>query len=365
MKRYDYVIVGAGICGCMVAYELSKHTPSVLLIDSYADVARGASGAAGAFLSPLLGKPNPFKDLVTQALQYSVDFYQTHFPNIINQCGTVRIPKNDEDREKFQSYLPYIDFEYTPKEEGYYFPIGSVVQTYQLCKELTQNTTTQFNTTIQSIRRIDNGWLLDDKIEAKNVILTTGFCTDLIGEEYFNIRPVWGQRIDVETSTCISVNYHKECSLSVTTKLDKNTYKASIGATHHRFVKDKEMDNSDTQILLQRANGIKKLNDIEVIATFGGARASSVDYFPMVGNIINAAKTLEEFPYLINGTHVQSDRLSRYENLFVINGVGGRGFVLAPHLAKLLVDFMVNDSALPDTLTVDRLFNRWVKRQKG
>ena len=57
-KEFDYVIVGAGIAGCSTAYFLSKYSKSILLIDKNEKVAFGASGAAGAFLSPLLGKPN-------------------------------------------------------------------------------------------------------------------------------------------------------------------------------------------------------------------------------------------------------------------------------------------------------------------
>lgn len=52
-KSYKYVIVGAGIAGCSTAYFLSKYSDSILLIDRNCSLAQGASGAAGAFLSPL------------------------------------------------------------------------------------------------------------------------------------------------------------------------------------------------------------------------------------------------------------------------------------------------------------------------
>lgn len=78
-QEFDYVIVGAGIAGCSLAHFLSKYSKSVLLIDKNEDVAFGASGAAGAFLSPLLGKPNKFKDLVTNALSFSMNYYKKYF----------------------------------------------------------------------------------------------------------------------------------------------------------------------------------------------------------------------------------------------------------------------------------------------
>ncbi|MDY0328452.1 MAG: D-amino-acid oxidase, partial [Arcobacteraceae bacterium] len=183
-------------------------------------------------------------------------------------------------------------------------------------------------------------------------------------------------------------NFHKECSVSLSLKNtydnDENKpYLISIGATHHRLVEKKEscQDNieptiasfvkcnncdtgciEDTKKLLLLGNDIVKLDDLEVIKTYAGARASSIDYFPIVGEIIDEAKTLEDFPYLKNGTHVQEDRFTRYKNLFVLNGVGGRGFVLAPYLASKLVDFIVNQQQLPSSIKVDRLFKKWVKK---
>ena len=139
--EYEYIVVGAGISGCSVAYELSKHSDNLLLIDKGPSVASGASGAAGAFLSPLLGKPNELKDLVTKSLNYSSSLYQKNFPFLSHNCGTTRIPKNDIDQEKFKEYIPYMDFPYTIDGDGYFFKIGTVVNSVGLCKTMT----TSFN----------------------------------------------------------------------------------------------------------------------------------------------------------------------------------------------------------------------------
>ena len=65
-KSYQNIIIGAGIAGCSVANELSNYSNSILIIDKHKDIACGASGSAGAFLSPLLGKENDFKNLITK-----------------------------------------------------------------------------------------------------------------------------------------------------------------------------------------------------------------------------------------------------------------------------------------------------------
>ena len=386
-KDYDYVVVGAGITGCCISHFLSQESNSILLIDRNCDVAQGASGAAGAFLSPLLGKPNKFKDLVTKALKFSTEFYLKNTPDDIINCGVVRIPKNNKDREKFNSYKPYMDFPFKEEEDGYLFEIGSQVNPYNICKTLSGNIEKKFNYEVGEIKKLDDYWLINNEIKAKNLILTTGADISLIEEKYFNIRAVWGQKIDIYSTSCISINYHKECSLSVS-KLDKEKNKnlISIGATHHRFdcdlkicnhcVKTANINrmytnsysestvNSDTEKLLKLANDIKTLEDVEVCDIKIGARASSVDYFPMVGKLVNSKNTLKKFPHLINGSHVKDEMLETIDNLYVINGVGGRGFVLSPYLSKKLTDEIFKNNFLDSNVKTYRLFKRWVKKRK-
>lgn len=387
MKKYEYVVIGAGIAGCSLSHFLKKYSDSILLIDKNEDVAYGASGAAGAFLSPLLGKPNKFKELVTKALHFSIDYYKNNFNEELQNCGTCRIPKNQEDEEKFQSYIPYMDFEYEKYEDGYLFPIGSVIKPYEVCLKLSKDIEKLFNYEVSKIEKIDDYWLINDEIKAKKLFLSTGANISLIDEKYFDIRAVWGQKIDVLTSSQIDINYHKECSLSKSKKIDENRYLVSIGATHNRFDKDmknssynlelaninkiehnketKEIIEADIRKLLKKANDIKQLNDIEVIDVKIGARASSIDYFPMVGKLIDSKKSFEKYPHIKNGTHIKNENLIMIDNLFVLNGVGGRGFVLSLYLANQLVQSALDDKKLDDEITNYRLFSRWAKKQKN
>ena len=380
-KEFDYVIIGAGIAGCSLAYFLSKYSKSVLLIDKNEDVAFGASGAAGAFLSPLLGKPNKFKDLVTKALIFSTNFYKNNFPELIINCGTCRIPKNQEDEDKFQTYIPYMDFEYKKYEKGYFFEIGSVVKSYEICKNLSQNVEKLFNYEVEKIEKIEDLWFINNEIRTKKLFLTTGADISLIEEKYFDLRAVWGQKIDISTSTNIEINYHKECSLA---KLNDNI--TSIGATHHRFEKNqikgsydlklKNINNlnhddytktimqNDIDELLKKANDIKKLENVEIINIKIGARASSIDYFPMVGKLIDSKKSFEKYPHLKNGFQIKNENLEMIENFYVLNGVGGRGFVLSLYIANLLVENIFNNQELEEEITNYRLFKRWAKKQK-
>ncbi len=387
-KKFDYIIIGAGIAGCSMAYFLSKYTNSILLIDRNEQVAFGASGAAGAFLSPLLGKPNDFKELIKKSLIFSTEFYKNLGSEFINDCGVCRIPKNQEDEDKFESYKPYMDFKYEKMDEGYFFKIGSQVNPALICEEITKNIEKKLSYEVKKIeQKEDSSWLLNDEISVKNLILTTGADTKHIKEEYFDIRAVWGQKIDISTTTITNINYHKECSVSKAFKIqNSDLYKISIGATHHKFNCDKNICNycvevanlnncskcydssiinADSQKLINLANDIIKLENVKVIDVKTGARASSNDYFPMLGKIVNSKKSIEKFPHLLNGTHIKDSMLETINNIYVINGVGGRGFVLSPYLASELVEHIINEKEIDKNLTTHRLFKRWAKRQKN
>lgn len=380
---YDYVIVGGGIAGCSTAYFLSKYNKNILLIDRNSNVSLGASGAAGAFLSPLLGKPNNLKSLVTEALKFSTKFYMENIPSCINNCGVVRIPKTKEDKNKFESYLPYMDFEYKNYEDGYLFKIGSQVIPYCVSSFLVKEIDKLLDYEVLKIKRENNFWILNDNIKTKKLILTTGADISLIQEKYFNIRAVWGQKIDVYTETTIDKNYHKSCSLSQSQFCNiKNKNIVSIGATHNRvdinlkfsndeFKKEKKHDyfklglvENDINKLLNLANEIKKLEAVELKNIKIGARASSLDYLPIVGKLVNSQKTLQKYPHLINGTFIQDDKLTYYDNLYVLNGVGGRGYVLSPYLAYNLVENIIKNETLDINISTARLFKRWVKKYK-
>lgn len=46
-KVYEYVVLGAGIIGCTIAYELSKRKESTLVMEKNSEVAKGTTNAAG------------------------------------------------------------------------------------------------------------------------------------------------------------------------------------------------------------------------------------------------------------------------------------------------------------------------------
>jgi len=97
---YDVIIIGAGIAGATIAHALTQKNQKVLVIDKNG-IASGGSGAAGAFVSPKIGKGSSLQKLTNEAFVYAKDFYLSTCPEYFHQTGVIRIPKNDEDARKF------------------------------------------------------------------------------------------------------------------------------------------------------------------------------------------------------------------------------------------------------------------------
>ena len=81
---YDYLIVGGGISACATAYFLKQKGVLVCVVDERG-IAGGGSGAAGAFVSPKLGKDNILKSLINEAYLFSNSFYTQNFPSFFRK----------------------------------------------------------------------------------------------------------------------------------------------------------------------------------------------------------------------------------------------------------------------------------------
>ena len=66
-ETYDVIVVGGGIMGCSVAWQLAKKNKRVLVIERR-DVASGAAGATDGVVGYHTKKPGPQMDLAVQSI---------------------------------------------------------------------------------------------------------------------------------------------------------------------------------------------------------------------------------------------------------------------------------------------------------
>jgi tRNA 5-methylaminomethyl-2-thiouridine biosynthesis bifunctional protein len=348
MEIYDYVIIGAGIAGCSMAYFLQNK--KTLIVDKEG-ICQKASNAAGAFLFPKVGFNTKYTKFVNNALLYAFKFYEKLEINL-NKQGVLILPRNKKDIEKFQEYKKTFTLPYEEKEGGFFFESGGVLDPQEVCKKLTQNI--EFKKLEITFIKKEENFILNDSIQTKNLILATG-AEKIFEIPYIKIRPVWGERIEIKTNLSTKHHYHKNCSVS--TNLDGIV---KIGATHERRWSEKEPDIENANILINKAKEILKLPKYSIHSMKAGMRAGSIDYFPIIGPIIDTKRTLEKDPQIKKGKIPKE--IIHIDNLYIINGGGGRGFSNYIYSAKFLSDFLLNKNPIPEFLDTKRLFIKYARK---
>ena len=368
MKIYDAIVVGAGVAGCSSAYFLKERGLDVLVVDRSGVAASGGSSAAGAFVSPKIGKGSPLQSLTNEAFEFAKDFYLENFPQHFSQTGVVRIPKDSEDAQKFEEYEKFnsskreliersalLDFGIKQHYPSFLFNEAGVCDAPKMCQALIEDIPYE-QYEVKTLNYEDGLWEIGD-YRAKKLILATGYENRFFDMRYMGVHGTWGTRGDYNTDIELDVSMHQKISISANIKGI-----VKIGATH-----DKEVDvcircdGKPLAQLFEIASTMVDSSDFRLKETFCGMRSGSKDYFPLVGEVIDTSSMLEEYPKLTRGLKLK-DEPKKIENLYVCNGLGGRGFVFAPLMGKMLADKIVDEVKIDERVNPDRLFLKWCRK---
>ena len=370
-NTYDTIIIGAGIAGCCTAYTLQKKGQKVLLVDRSAVAASGGSGAAGAFVSPKIGKGSALQTLTNEAFHFSKEFYLKYFSKYFYQTGVIRIPKDHEDALKFKIYEPFNASQYRwvkkieledqgiyNSKESFLFEEAGVCEAPEMCAAILEKVPFEQFEVVQ-VERHETHWSLLNAqrsiLNAKNIVLATGYQNVLFDMRYMAVKGTWGSRGDYESALDLKCSMHK--SISVSANVNGII---KIGATH---VKSKEpcmaCDGEPLKELFSTASQMVDTSDFILKETFCGMRSGSKDYFPLVGRVIDVPYMLDEYPLIRRGAKPE---LKHLDNLYICNGLGGRGFVFAPYMAELLAKSIINNTEIDKRINPDRLFLKWCRK---
>ena len=370
---YDVAIIGAGINGSATAYELIKSGKKVIMFDMNS-IAGGGSGAAGAFISPKFSKSGELKELLHTAFEYSMAFYEKEFPHILTKAPLLHIAKDESDEEILRAYKKNTELELedisaevisslseeSKLKENISINAG-VVNAQALCSAMCKGVHF-INAEVESLEYGDNAWTINEAYTAKEVVLATGAYEKLINEPYIQLRGVWGHRIDVKTTSSNDYSIHQFVSIS-----PSKDGVLAIGATHnvhyHPQTATEPYNIEEGRAeLLEKASRTLKLENVEVIKDYTGLRSGSFDYMPIVGSLVMSQETLSNKTIKFKVKKPDISEYVYYPNLYIINGSGGYGFVLAPYLAKILSDNILSAKKISERLQVARFFARWAKK---
>lgn len=332
-------------------------------------IAAGGSGAAGAFVSPKLGKSSVLHSLTNEAFAFAKDFYLKYSPDYFHQTGVVRIPKDAEDAQKFPLYqetnINRSEF-YTKDQllnlgissnfESLFFPEAGDCDAKEVCQHLLK----EIDFSVYEVDKVirDEGlWLVGD-YRAKNLILCTGYEENLIDIGYMGIRATWGTRGDFSTPLPLPISLHQ--SISVGANRDGVI---KIGATHEKAIKvPQTCEESQAYSLQEKSASLVQSDAFILQKSYCGMRSGSRDYLPLVGKIIDVASMLERYPSIKRGKKFP---FLYHENLYMMNGLGGRGFVFAPLLGETLAACIVDNKKVDHRINPDRLFLKWCRKLKA
>ena len=373
---YDLAIIGAGINGCSMAYEFTQLNKKVIIFDMN-DIASGGSGAAGAFIAPKFSKNGELKELLHKSFLYAIEYYEKNFTKFFTKTTLYHSANDEKSSQNLKEYkkstnlkLKMVDDDFLSTLKPYAKEFESicinagVVNADSTCRAMTKNA--EFvKEKVNSLTYDDEVWIINDVYKAKDVLLTTGAYDSVLPQEYIGVRGIWGHRINVKTSTDNKYAIHQDLSIS-----PSKGGVLALGATHDvHYHPQKNKEPYDIQKgrdeLIKNALKSINLKNIEVIKDFTGLRSGSSDYMPIVGMVVNSKESLKHSKQNLNQKKPDYEKFTYYPHLYMLNGNGGYGFVLAPYIAKILSDFIINGKNIDKRLSPARFFVRWARRLKN
>ena len=361
---YDVAIIGAGINGCSVAYEFIEQGKKVIIFDMDG-VASGGSGAAGAFISPKFSKAGELKEVIHDAFVYSMEFYEKNFPHLLTKAPLIHIAQDEKDSEILKYYKEHTNLKLNDDKNSFENESVSmeagIVNAHGMCNALCKGAKL-INSKVESLVYDDGMWVIDETYSAKSVVMATGAYEQIIKEPYIKLRGIWGHRIDVKTTTENNNSLHQFVSIS-----PSKDGVLAIGATHnvhyHPQTSQEPYDVEEGRAeLLDKASRTMDLENVEVIKDYTGLRSGSFDYMPLLGSLVISRETLVDEKINFKTKKPNYEEYTYYPNLYMINGNGGYGFVLAPYLAKILRENILSAKRISDRISPARFFARWAKK---
>lgn len=345
----DYIVVGMGLSGLAVTSELEKRNKSFRVFEDHSQ--KSSLVAAGIF-NPVILKRITLAWKADEQLETAIPFYREleeklevkflHLWNIYRKFHSVEEQNNwflAADKPKLSPFLiTKLEREVSPHiSSGFGF--GRVSQTGNIDTDTLLN---EYRRYLRKQDKISFETFEYEQLEreadkfkykdwpAKAVIFCEGF--GMSNNPFFNYLPLRGNKGEYITIYSEELKLEKAVkSSSFIIPLGNNLYK--VGATYNH--KDKSQDTTE-EARKQLTDQLDRLIgcDYEVVDQDAGIRPATADRRPLAG------------------AHPE------FSNMYCCNGFGSRGVLIAPSLAKELLDFIENGTELSPESNIDRFIKK-------
>ena len=345
MNKVDYIVVGSGLAGIMFCDVLMQYNKTFLVVD---DGSQKSSMVAGGLYNPVvlkrftpvwkskeqlalaLPRYKSLEEKLSVKLDYKVSVYRL-FASIEEQNNWFQA----SDKIGLSEYIePEIhQIENQSIKSGFGF--GKVLHTGRIDtnaligsfkKELLNNNQLIEISFDYDTIQFNNDSVIYKNTEAKQIVFAEGF--GLKQNPFFNYLPLNGTKGEllIIDSPKLNIDFVVKSGVFL---IPLGEHKYIVGATYEWEDKSNTITQKGKDELLSKLKTFLKC-DFNMVNQVAGIRPTVVDRRPLVG------------------------QHHEHKQLYVLNGLGTRGVMIAPYVAQKLFDFIDKGTPLESEIDINR-----------
>ncbi|WP_179008708.1 NAD(P)/FAD-dependent oxidoreductase [Winogradskyella forsetii] len=345
MKQVDYIIVGCGLASIAFCEELRANNKTFLVFDNNSQ--KSSIVAAGLY-NPVILKRFSEVWKAKEQLALSIPTY-TRVENELNikidyKLRILRRFTSIQEQNKWftasdkpglEAYLSTELVKNTNSAIDAPFALGEVLHAGRIDTEtlilnyknfLKENDCFEEGTFQHSKIQFESGIIQYNNLQAKQIVFAEGF--GVKQNPYFKAIPLTGSKGEIITIKApdLKIDYAVKSSVFVI-PLGNDLY--NVGATYDNDDKTNQPTEKAKEELLSKLKTFINC-EFQVVNHVAGIRPTVKDRRPLVG------------------------RHAEHKDLYVLNGLGTRGVMIAPYVAKKLYNFIENNDVLDSEIDVNR-----------
>ena len=352
MASQRYIIIGAGLAGCLIAWRLKQVRQNVLLIGS--TELPSASEVAGGIINPVTGrwmtKSWQFDECIQQAIETYRELEKQFAIKCYHPIQFIRYCLNEADAKRIQRRIRnprYADIlgDYVPVDGSqnmltdthgsFSVKQAAYVKLPLLLKTLRgyfarQGAFLDEIVNYNDFRKESSLWRYHDH-KADHILFCEG--TGVRKNPWFShlpLTPVKGETITFQSQTLQLPHtlYHRSKWL-----LPEAENHFRIGATYNEYdLSETPTETGKQELLTSLQSFLSSSHDMEIRQHTAGLRPCTRDFCPIIGS----------HPTL-SGLHI-------------FNGLGSKGTLLAPEMIRRFLAYLIENKPLDSTIDCKRYF---------